>query len=342
MAGIAFNAQRQPSSHPRPLNAAASSSTQADLDGPTKPSFRDMVMGDKPVPPPLPKRDLIAEKLMTTSFKDGNEMLPQINLDDKLFETLCDPWRDALVIKLLGKFVGYRVLQERSQRLWNPSGGFDILDVDNGYYMVKFDLPVDKETVMSGGPWMLFDHYLCVSQWSPEFAAPNANIQRTMVWIRFPGLNLLYYDENVLLGMASVVSRPIRVDQNTLKVAQGRFARVCVEIDLSKPVIGKIWLRDHWYCVEDEGLHLICAKCGRYGHLTQDCTHSSDALLDSPQEMAPNKTPSNAQTQSPPPNDNDLSPKPPLVLTPTISPGAAGIVYDLEKETHGDWMTVTR
>lgn len=61
-----------------------------------------------------------------------------------------------------------------------------------------------------------------------------------MVWVRFPGLNLLYYDENVLLGMASVIGKLIRIDQNTLRVDRGRFARVCVEIYLSNPVIGEI------------------------------------------------------------------------------------------------------
>lgn len=93
---------------------------------------------------------------------------------------------------------------------------------------------------------------------------------------RFPGLNLLYYDENVLLSLASIIGKPIRIDQNTLCVDQGRFAWVFVEIDLSKPVIGKIWLQDHWYKVEYEGLHLICAQCGYYGHLARACTRAPD------------------------------------------------------------------
>lgn len=54
-------------------------------------------------------------------------------------------------------------MNERLQHLWKqPKGGFDILDVDDGYFMVKFDLHYDKDKVTGGGPWMLFDHYLCV------------------------------------------------------------------------------------------------------------------------------------------------------------------------------------
>lgn len=176
--------------------------------------------------------------------------------------------RDALVVKLLGKNVGYFAMKDRLQRVRKAQGGFEILDADNGYYMVKFDLQSDKERVESGGAWMIFDHYLYVFNWAPNFASPSAKIQRTMVWVRFPRLNLIYYnDQNVLLGLASVIGKPIRVDKDTLNVERGRFARVCLEIDLTQSVVGKFWIKDNWYHVEYEGLHLICAKCGCYGHL---------------------------------------------------------------------------
>lgn len=84
--------------------------------------------------------------------------------------------------------------------------------MDNNYFMVKIDLQANKERMTSGGPWILFDHYLCVAHWTPEFASPSTRIKKTLVWVRFPGLNLLYYDESVLLGIASVIGKPIRVD----------------------------------------------------------------------------------------------------------------------------------
>jgi len=57
--------------------------------------------------------------------------------------------------------------------------------------------------------------------------------------------------------MAAAVGRPIRVDSNTLDVRRGRFARVCIEIDLEKPVVGRVWLQGHWYKVEYEALLLL-------------------------------------------------------------------------------------
>ncbi|KAF1886070.1 hypothetical protein Lal_00021351 [Lupinus albus] len=83
---------------------------------------------------------------------------------------------------------------------------------------------------------MVFDHYVAVACWTPEFVAPTTKVDRTMVWIRFPGLNMVYYDESFLLGLASCVGKPIKVDTNTLRADMGRYARVCVEIDLTKLV----------------------------------------------------------------------------------------------------------
>lgn len=124
------------------------------------------------------------------NYDDGNRLLPRIIMAKNYFQDLCSPWNDALVIKLLGN-IGYLMMKERLRKLWRLQGGFEIMDVDNGFYMVKCDLPMDKEKIMSDGQWMIFDHYLAMSQWTPDFASLVALVEKTMVWIRFPGRNLL-------------------------------------------------------------------------------------------------------------------------------------------------------
>lgn len=84
-------------------------------------------------------------------------------------------------------------------------------------------------------------------------------------------MNLVYYDDSFLLARASGIGKPVKVDLNILKVAQGRFARVCVEINLTQPVVGRVGVEGKWYNVEYERLHVICAQCGYYGHLLKDC-----------------------------------------------------------------------
>lgn len=44
------------------------------------------------------------------------------------------------------------------------------------------------------------------------------------------------------------------MDSNTSDARKSSFARVCVKINLDKPVVGKVWLKGFWYKVEYESL----------------------------------------------------------------------------------------
>jgi hypothetical protein len=89
--------------------------------------------------------------------------------------------------------------------------------------------------------------------------------------MHIPSLNLVYYDESLLWALASMVGNPVKVDLHTLRVERGRFARMCVEIDLTQPVVGRVGINGEWYQVQYEGLHIICTQCGCYGHVLKDC-----------------------------------------------------------------------
>ncbi|KHN28554.1 hypothetical protein glysoja_021375, partial [Glycine soja] len=77
-------------------------------------------------------------------------------------------------------------------------------------------------------PWMMFNYYLMVHPWTPKFVVTEATIDKTLVWIRFPSLWMVYYDETVLLTLASTIATPIKVDLNILNMHRGKFVRVCV------------------------------------------------------------------------------------------------------------------
>ncbi|XP_057417008.1 uncharacterized protein LOC130711420 [Lotus japonicus] len=244
---------------------------------PVRSSFKDKLMGGASSPSQETFIDLVDKGTMKVVYVNDNPMLPKIVVDKEVIEGMCAPWRDALVVGLLGKRVGFRTMKAKLTSIWRLAGSFDLLDVDNGFYIVKFDMEPDRVKVMEGGPWMVFDHYLAVSTWSPEFISPEARVRKTLAWIRIPGLNVSFYDESYLMSAARVIGKPIRLDKNTLKAERGRFARICVEVDLDKPVVGKVCLENYWYKIEYEGLHVLCSKCGCYGHWSRECQASKSA-----------------------------------------------------------------
>jgi hypothetical protein len=89
--------------------------------------------------------------------------LPKVFIKDDIFNDLFLSWKDLLIIKLLGKEIGFYQLNTRLKNLLKLTGGFELMDVANGFFMVKFDLEMDKTKVINEGPWMVFDHHLAVS-----------------------------------------------------------------------------------------------------------------------------------------------------------------------------------
>ena len=99
-----------------------------------------------------------------------------------MIQAMVVPWVDALVVKLLGKHISCTALKAKLGSLWKLQGGFDVLNVGNRYFMIKFDLEVDRSKVIEGGPWMINDHYLAVKLWSLEFNLSKECFGKMMGW----------------------------------------------------------------------------------------------------------------------------------------------------------------
>lgn len=73
----------------------------------------------------------------------------------------------------------------------------------------------------------------------------------------------------------------MRVDKSTAQAERGQFTRLSVEIDLSKPLLSKFWLKGRIWRVQYEGIRMLCFKCGKLGHTREDCSmHIQDMNLE--------------------------------------------------------------
>lgn len=43
--------------------------------------------------------------------------------------------------------------REHVKALWKLTGGFEIVDIGHGFFMVQFDIEADKEKVLEGGTY---------------------------------------------------------------------------------------------------------------------------------------------------------------------------------------------
>ncbi|KAJ7964336.1 Zinc ion binding nucleic acid binding protein [Quillaja saponaria] len=124
---------------------------------------------------------------------------------------------------------------------------------------------------MDEGPWMIMGHYRTVRKWRPNFRPKMDTIKSTAVWLRLLGFPLEFYDEHILLTIVNTIGKAIKVGANTKLMTKARFAKICVELDLNKPLKPKILFNGEWLKVEYDGIQLICFSCGMQGHKDGAC-----------------------------------------------------------------------
>ncbi|KAI9120679.1 hypothetical protein K1719_007712 [Acacia pycnantha] len=105
----------------------------------------------------------------------------------------------------------------------------------------------------------------------PEFNPKNERIDSVVAWVRIPDLPAPFFDKKFLLNLGNSIGKAIRLDIHTAQRSRGKFARLCVELDLTKPLVPEFYVEGQVLSVEYESLGSLCSKCGRVGHSHQGC-----------------------------------------------------------------------
>ncbi|KAK0585714.1 hypothetical protein LWI29_032918 [Acer saccharum] len=136
---------------------------------------------------------------------------------------------------------------------------------------VLHQMLADLKYVLTEGPWVISNQYLVVQKWRPNFIPGEDAIQKMPVWVRLSKLPMEWIEVELLRNIGGMLGNTIKVDPITESQARGRFARICVEIDITKPLQSSLNVEDRVVMVEYESLGLLCFKCGKVGHYKDTC-----------------------------------------------------------------------
>ncbi|KAK3184665.1 hypothetical protein Dsin_031951 [Dipteronia sinensis] len=196
---------------------------------------------------------------------------PMMKLSPKLKEQMHKPWANALILKNMGRAHTLNFMLMKLSQKWTLIGQWQLTDLGEGYFVARFQMKEDLDYVLTSGPWVIANQYLVVQKWKPNFVPGEDNIQSMPIWVRLSKLPMEWLDSDLLWSIGGMLGRMCKVDPVNENQARGRFARICVEIDISKPLIGTVNIEDRSIRVEYESLGSICFKCGRYGHSKDNC-----------------------------------------------------------------------
>ena len=136
------------------------------------------------------------------------------------------------------------------------------------------------------------------------------------MWIRLPGLPVIYWGARTLSRIVSAIGVPLFADECTTKQSRISFARVLVEVDITKPLPTSIkYINENGDNMEQKVTYdwvpFFCSKCQKVGH---KCSTKRPVVV---QKWVPKR--SHPQPTS---NSVSLAEAQPEVILPATSPGA--------------------
>lgn len=162
----------------RQLNGSSTSAPpaipQSLMDRRKKLSFRDTLMSE------ASSTSTVAEDESEFQF-ENSEFIVEDDDDDDMDEETClmilvskeeildwfQPWKKALVVKVIGKNLSPYIIIEQVKYLWKIKSKLYATDLGNGYIVFRFSNDSDYETALFGGPWLISNHYLLVQKYIP-------------------------------------------------------------------------------------------------------------------------------------------------------------------------------
>lgn len=78
----------------------------------------------------------------------------------------------------------------------------------------------------------------------------------------------------MLKQIGESIGKVLRIDTQTAMEARGRYERLCIQVDINKPLINIVLIGRFEQPVSYEAIHKLCFSYGRVGHMKEACQYT--------------------------------------------------------------------
>ena len=150
---------------------------------------------------------------------------------------------EILIGYFLDSNIPQAVVKSITLKIWRKHNLMDVIPIGDGFFMFKFFHLNGAKDVLESGRWLIAGRYLVLRWWSTGLSLTKAALTSIPVWVQLCGVALEYWTAEGLSHIASVVGVPLYADAQTEQGTHLKYARICVEVDASKPLIEEIFLK---------------------------------------------------------------------------------------------------
>ncbi|XP_058726095.1 uncharacterized protein LOC131597411 [Vicia villosa] len=184
-------------------------------------------------------------------------------------------WETALILYTMGEDLSMNMMKNFMEKTWNFIKVPALYYHDEGYFIIRFQSHSDMDAVLMKGPYTLRNITLMLKEWKPDFNLKRDMLRTIPLWVKLPKLPLHLWGAKSLSKIGSALGVPLVTDECTANKLRVSYARILVEIDITKELTKEIVIKD---CegrrlmqpVEYEWKPLYCDRCYSIGHKCRD------------------------------------------------------------------------
>ncbi|KAG8377015.1 hypothetical protein BUALT_Bualt09G0124200 [Buddleja alternifolia] len=206
----------------------------------------------------------------TTAVINGRKTIFLSKEED---EFMAAPYQYSLV----GKFShGYPTMTRLRAKFadLDLKSGFKIGVLDHKHVWIRLFDPNDYARVWMKQTWYFYGFPMRVLKRTSNFD-PNEESPIMPIWIKIFGLKPHWFHRQFLFHIASLVGKPLKLDEATVEIDNPIVARICVELNVLEKLNHDIPIqmdgKNKLLKIQYEGIPEYCRICRHKGHSMAAC-----------------------------------------------------------------------
>lgn len=202
-----------------------------------------------------------------------------IEVDEEDYQKGVDRYKQSIIGRVFyppkDRPRSIELLRARLKDVWGISSEIRVVPLGKGFYNIQFLNLEEKTRVFSRSVWNLNPGSISLRRWTPDFNPYKLNSSIAEVWVRIYELSLEYWSPKLILGIASAVGNPVKIDERSTDGSLGHFTRVLVEVDLKNSLQERVMVvrkdLSFFVGIRYENLPAFCTNCCITGHNVAAC-----------------------------------------------------------------------
>ena len=160
-----------------------------------------------------------------------------VNIDVQSMAPLVSRGSSCIVGKLLAeRTVSKEVIKTLLIRAWHPTGCVSFKEVGTNLFLIDFENQWDKDRILEGRPWTFDGDLVSLVDFDGVTPPSQLDFDKADFWVRMYDLPLACMSVEVGNQIGATMGEVEEVDVNDEGVGWGKYLRVKILLDLTKPL----------------------------------------------------------------------------------------------------------